>query len=324
MSETTSAPSTASTQATSAATSTPTSTPTTSSTSKGADYTPTTSQESQKSQIATEQIGEPSAEQVEQAIAKMYKVQIDGKEMEVDETELIKGYQRARASAMKFEEAARMRQQANRLLETLQKDPLSILTNEKLGINFDDIAERHLLRKLEDQMLSPEERAARDRDAKLKEYEAREQERQEQEYQRQFEQAKNTARQDYERRFIEVLDKVNIPKTADTVSRMARYMQEALRRGMEPDIYDVADLVKEDLQAEQRAIISAASDDKLEQILGQENVEKIRKSLLAKVQPQAQNIQPITSAKPAQKADNANTHMDEFEWKQYIRKKAGL
>lgn len=317
----TSAPSTASTPTTTPAA---TSTPSTPTTSKGSDYIPTTSQNSQNSQFATEQTGEPSTEQVEQAIAKMYKVQIDGKEMEVDETELLKGYQRARAANQRFEEASRMRQQANRLLETLQKDPLSILTNEKLGINFDDIAERHLLRKLEDQMLTPEQRAARDRDAKLKEYETREQERQEQEYQRQFEQAKNTARQDYERRFIEVLDKVNVPKTADTVSRMARYMQEALRRGMEPDIYDVADLVKEDLQAEQRAIISAASDDNLEQILGQENVEKIRKSLLAKVQPQAQNIQQVASAKPAQKADNSNTHMDEFEWKQYIRKRAGI
>lgn len=255
------------------------------------------------------------------AEVRRFKVTIDGSESEVDESELIKGYQRARAANQRFEEAAKLRRQADQLLQTLKTDPLSILTNPNLGVNFDEIAEKHLLAKLENEMLSPEERKAREVQRELEQYKRAEAERAEQEQARQFEVAKSQARANYERQFVEVLEKTGLPRTGETVARMARYLSEGLRAGAEPDLYDVAQLVREDMLAEQRSLIGSASDDKLEELLGSNTVEKIRKALLNKVSGQP-GVKP--RAQPQSPVESPKQGMDPQEWKAWIRKRAGI
>jgi hypothetical protein len=239
----------------------------------------------------------------------------------VDESELIKGYQRARAANQRFEEAAKLRRQADQLLESLRTDPASLLTHPSLGINFDEIAERHLLAKLENEMLSPEERKSREMQRELERYKQAEAKQREQDEARQFEVAKNQARANYERQFVEVLEKTGLPRTGETVARMARYLSEGLRGGVEPDMYDVAEMVREDMLAEQRALIGSAPDDRLEELLGAETVEKVRKALLNKVanQPGAPKREVTQRSEPT-----PSKGMDPFEWGEYIRRRAGL
>lgn len=297
--------------------------PSSSSPSSSPDRIPASAGESQSQPQTPAEGQQTSGETPEQQAVRKFKVTIDGVDSEVDEAELLKGYQRARAANQRFEEAAKIRRQADQLIAALQQDPISLLTNPKLGINFDEIAEKHLLRKLENEMLTPEQRQAREMQEKLSQYEQQEAKRQEELQAQQFEAAKHQARADYERRFVEVLDKANIPKTAETVSRMARYLQESLRRGYEPDLYDVADMVREDMLAEQRALLAAVPDDRLDSVLGEESLEKVRKALLAKVQGGVTGVNQPPVAKPQQQ-ERVPKHMDEFEWRQYIRQKAGL
>lgn len=256
-----------------------------------------------------------------QAEARRFKVQVDGKEMEVEEQELLKGYQRARAAQQRFDEAARMRQQTEQFLQSLQKDPLSVLTNPKLGLNMEQIAEQILLRKLEDQTMTPEQREQRDRNAKLAQYEAQERERQEAEKRQQYEATKENARREYNRQFIDVLGKAGVPPTADTVARMARYLQHGLKQGAEPDLYHVAELVKEDLLAEQARLIDAIPDDQIEQRLTPQAVEKIRKALLKKTETPF-SPQPQKAAQPPRQ--DAPPRLDEYDFWDEIRRRNGF
>jgi hypothetical protein len=248
-------------------------------------------------------------------------VQVDGETFEVDEAELVKGYQRARASAKRFEEASKLQKTAQRVLEALQSDPMSILSHPSLGINAREVAERYLLSQIENEMLTPEQRQAKAEREELDRYRNEQRERAEAEKKAHFENLKGQYASQYERQFTEVMDKTGVPKTAETVARMAKYLRQAVANGHEPDLYDVAELVKEDIAAEQRAVYGSLEGDKLLQILGDDVAEKVRKAQLAKLQgapgipshaPQAPQSRPV---------DDTPKRMNEHEWREAMRRK---
>jgi hypothetical protein len=53
-----------------------------------------------------------------------FKVKVDGEESEVDQEELIRGYQLARTSHKRFQEASQYKKDADRIIESLDKDPI--------------------------------------------------------------------------------------------------------------------------------------------------------------------------------------------------------
>jgi len=53
-----------------------------------------------------------------------FKVKVDGEEQEVDQEELIRGYQLARTSHKRFQDAAQYKKDADRIIEALDKDPI--------------------------------------------------------------------------------------------------------------------------------------------------------------------------------------------------------
>lgn len=53
-----------------------------------------------------------------------FKVKVDGEEQEVDQEELIRGYQLARTSHKRFQEASQYKKDADRIIEALDKNPL--------------------------------------------------------------------------------------------------------------------------------------------------------------------------------------------------------
>lgn len=53
-----------------------------------------------------------------------FKVKVDGEESEVDQEELVRGYQLARTSHKRFQEASQYKKDADKIIESLDKDPI--------------------------------------------------------------------------------------------------------------------------------------------------------------------------------------------------------
>ena len=84
---------------------------------------------------------------------RMFKVKINGEDIEVSEEELKAGYQTRKASDEKFREAAMSKKQAEEFINLLRTNPRKVLSNPNLGIDVRKFAEEYLVEQMEDEMM---------------------------------------------------------------------------------------------------------------------------------------------------------------------------
>lgn len=156
-----------------------------------------------------------------------------------------------------------------------------------------------LLEELETEMLDPKEK-------ELREYKRREEEwkqareREEQARRQAEEEARaNEYSQRIEAEIMQVLDSSNLPKTRDTVIRIADYLLKGLDRGISLEPKQVVQLVREDIQREIDAVLSSATEDQLIEILGEERLKKIRQADLKRLKTAPKPQRVIEEDEPA-------------------------
>lgn len=241
--------------------------------------------------------------------ARKYKVKVDDAEREVDEAELLRGYSHAQSANQRFQEASKIRKQAETFIERLKSDPKSILTNPKLGIDFRKIAEEYVLEQMEAESLTPEERERKTEKGELEKYRSAEQQKKAEADAAQLEQVKNHYRQDYQKKFIGALETQGLPKTEFTVKRMAYYQEQAILREYELEPSALAELVREDYMKEFSALFGSYEDgEAMIKFLGEGNTNKIRKSDLARFK--SQQGQPRQVSQPKHDASKPRQVMD--------------
>ena len=279
--------------------------------------------------------GEKPAEQKkppEQAEARKFKVKVDGQELEVDEKELVTGYQRAAAANKKFEQAAALQKSMTAFVEKLRADPLSVLTDQRLGLNFREVAEKFLIDQLQQEQMTPEQRELHDARKKLTAYEESQKKQREAQEAAELEQRTNEWAQQIEKQFSESIKKVGVPLNERTISLMAQLAEQAenenevrSQRGLPPLEYNsdlLADAVKRYLAQEKRQLLESMDPDEMRAFLGKERLDKIRQADVARAragQPARPKAVPQASAKP--KTDRH--YVTEEELDQSVGKRVG-
>jgi hypothetical protein len=76
-----------------------------------------------------------------------FKVKIDGAEMEVDEDEVVRGYQRGAAARKRFEEANKRAEEVEARLKAIKDNPWALV--EQAGLNPDELAQQRILALME-------------------------------------------------------------------------------------------------------------------------------------------------------------------------------
>lgn len=238
---------------------------------------------------------------------KPVKLKYGDEEIEVGSLDqLTKIAQKGLGAERKFQEAASIRKQAEKLVATLKDNPIEILRHPALRDKMIEAAQDLLFEHIQHEQMSAEERARLQEREELERYRRSEQERKAQEEQRQREEMKERYRQDYERQFIDALGEGGIPKSDWAVTRMAQYMRQAIKNGMSNITpKDVVHLVKRDWQQAQADLYGQLDGEKLIQMLGPDIAEKIRKADVAKLtqkKPQAQQqARSVEAAEPRQR-----------------------
>jgi hypothetical protein len=266
--------------------------------------------------VPTEGVKEPTEPRQQ-----MYKVKIDGVETEVDLRTLTSEYQKGKGSEKRFQEAQRMRAQAEQFISALQTNPIDVLTNPNLGIDFRKVAEDYLYAQIQSEMMSPEERAQKEQVSELERYRAQEQQRVEQQREQRANQMRDKYANEYTEKFTSALQETGLPKTNWTVSRMANYMQQALQSGIDADVKDIAALVKEDYMTEQKELFSNLDGDKLIETFGEDMAKKIRQADLAKLKSASG---PKSSGQPIPKPAQRDQRMDRADWIKSLKQTNGL
>ena len=198
----------------------------------------------------------PAAVQAE--IRKM-KLKLDGKDVELPESEVIAYAQQGKVATQRFKEAAQMRADAEQLMQFAKANPEEFF--KKTGMNPREWAEKYLLAEIQREAMSPEQRKIREIEEENQRYKSKEQQENEAR-KRQAEEAKTKEYHDsYEKMFVTALNESGLPKTPFTIARMAKLQQLNIKNGYELSSSQLAKIVREDYVAEQKSILGGLDGD---------------------------------------------------------------
>lgn len=251
--------------------------------------------------------GETKAE----TAARLYKVNVDGQELEVDEDELRRGYAHNKAAAKRMEEAAMTRKEAEQVLRIFKENPREAF--KLLGQDARKFAEQVISDELNEAMLTPQQKELRDYKRKVEAYES-ESRRAKEEYERQQLEA-DIARhtEAIQRDIISTLETAGLPKTERTVGRIVYYMQSALQAGYNVTPKDVIDQVRQDYKYDLNALLGGLPDDALEAFIGSDNYRKIAKSTVKAAKGSAPTVpKSVNQNRPAKEEKKVLAPKDFF------------
>ena len=258
----------------------------------------------------------------EKPVSKKYTVVINGREEIVDESTLLRGYQRQKAANELFEKASVLRKEAEAKEKLAKENPIEFF--KKLGLNDDQItklAEDHIASKLKHDMLSDDERKLKEKESELEVYRQREKEREDTEKNTTFEAQKQKLRDEYDKQISSAITKAELPPHPMIVARVAYYMREALKNGLQ-DITpeDGIDMVKREL-TDQFIYLFRDYDDiaKLEKIIPKEFFNRLRQYDLSKLKNPLQT--KTAAGTPAIEPLPIKKKLTKEEFKQRIRER---
>lgn len=249
---------------------------------------------------------EVKAKEVKGSDGELFKVKIDGVEEELTKDQLIRYAQMGKSGQKAMQERAELRKSIESFIEALKANPESVL-EEDLGLNMDEIAQRRLARRLEEEALSPEEKERRALKKELEEIKSRYAKEKEEQERAAYESEVAKYEAELETQVTEAFEKHQLPKKPIFLSRMADLLEEAYSRNLNVTPVQIAAAIKEDWLNETKSALGAFDDDALESMLGSEIVSRLRKSQLKKVK-----AAPSIKTKPTVEAIKADEKPKEF------------
>lgn len=246
---------------------------------------------------------------------KKFKLKVDGQELEeeidlADEESLKRHLQMSKAAQKRMSEAAKARRDAEELIGMFKGDIKSVLKQaDKLGKSPAQVRkelEEYFAEQLEEEMLSPEQKAVKEAQRIIREREEEQKRAVQEREAREKQELQQRYAEDYDRKITEALSSGGVPKTARTVKRMAELMYKNLDMGLDLEPQHLATLVKEDYLNEMREMLGAADGDTLLKLLGDDTANKIRKADLARLKTskslfERKEVRPIQQPEQPQK-----------------------
>jgi hypothetical protein len=226
------------------------------------------------------------AEEIKKQLKKL-KIKYNNKEEELeydpdDEEFMRKQFQMAKLGTAKSQDYSQLEKEVIAFVDELRKNPRKALANPSIGVDIKKLAAEIIQEEIEASQKSPQElerdkleselRALKDERNKEKEvFRAKELERlQEQEF----------------GRYSGLMDKAfkdhNVPKNDYMTKRIADYMIMGLQENMKLEPSDVLPLVKDEMMSDLKDMFAVMPADALKEVIGKENLDKIRKYNLSK------------------------------------------
>lgn len=236
--------------------------------------------------------------------------------------------QRDMAADEKFQEAAKKRTEMDTLIKKIKEDPAALRQFLKMttGEEPSKIFERELARELEELTLDPKEKELRAMKAKLEEYEKKEAKAREEQEQAKRKQAEDFWAKKYDEDISSALKSSGLPLNEDTIRYAAEIMLSQIEvsgdDSYDPPMEIVMDLVRERYVGEFSRFSKTADVEKLLEILGDEQIEKLSKAAKSKrkspvnLDPSKQTIADGSSAQPEKKAWKSRSEFEDkiAEW----------
>lgn len=266
----------------------------------------------------------------EAAAKKAYKLKVGGKDVEVDESELLKRAQMGYSADEKWQEASKLRKQVEGFIQLMQRDPTKAL--EQMGYDVDKMAEDRIRAKIEEMQKSPEQL---EREKMQRELQAMKDERERERTEAQEREKKQLQDQyaiEVENDISAALDnnEFGFPKTPYVVKRIADTMMLAIQEGIRTNnarlksvsAKDVLPIVRDEILSELRETYSVAPDEVFEQLIGKDRLNKYRRGKIKKTVTKPSSASDIksTGTKELQRLQDQQAPAKKLSSKDFFKK----
>lgn len=271
-----------------------------------------------KAVVESVKTGEPTP-----ATPKKYKVKVDNQEMEVDESTLVNDYQLRKLSDKKRSEAEKVLAEYKKLQEVSQKDPIKFM--KAMGVDFDDLATKHLTRKAEEAMMDPKERELQQAKAEAEQYKkwvAEQKAKQEQTAKEaQIAQERSKIHSEIIQAIEETKDSLGLPVDEELVIAIAQKMLLQDKKQKPLNAKEALPKAYESQQKYLKAIAGKMEGEALVKWLGDDVAKKIRKYDLAQLKAKRAAAQPQQNALVKPKEDLKKPAPAYKTWSQFKKER---
>ena len=203
---------------------------------------------------------------------------------------LIQLAQKGMGADKKFSDASRQRDELIQVIGDL-KDPTKLFPLlEKMGHNTRKITEDFLLAELEKEQMTTEQREVLDLRKKIKNMEDADSLKKTEDEKQEVSVTEAKYRAEFDKQFTEALKDEDIPKTKESVAKMAYYMEAAMNEGTDISARDAASLVKQDMESYYKDMAKNLEPEQLIKLFGEDLPKKFKNFDLSKITtPQDKN-----------------------------------
>lgn len=210
-----------------------------------------------------------------------WEVTVNGKKLLLSKDEMAKGYGTFQAAQEKFQEAARLRKEAESKLSKLKQNPLeAFIEAGGSESTFRELAEEYLYGKIQYEKMTPEEQEL----YQLRKYKEEQESRRQAEAKRQEEESISKQaehlRDNYAKNFTKALSSAGLQPTEKAIARIAQVQLDALEQGYEMPVEAAVELYKEQSSRDVMEYFGALTTEQLIEALGP-RVKDIRKHEVA-------------------------------------------
>jgi len=221
-------------------------------------------------------------------LEKEFRLKVNGKEVVEkidlnDEQRIIKALQMEKAAQEAFQKAsarekelAAMNQQLDQFFELLKTKPLEVLMNPELGLNAEELANKILDMKIEDEMKDPKDKELEAAKAKLAEFEKKEREAKEEAEKLRLEKLQSEYEKEVSESINAAIEEGELPESPYILSKFAYLLDVAIERKLDVNPKDLIPIVKEAYLKDMRGMIGKLPDEIVEEIVNPDRIRNIR------------------------------------------------
>lgn len=255
-----------------------------------------------------------------QSLLKKFKLKVDGEEIEeeidlADEARLVKELQLARAAKKRMAEAQDEKRKLFELAKQFE-NPEELLL--KMGDKGNEIAEKILLKKLQAEMMSPEQRQLIELQEKLARYEQQEKALKEKEENERISQLESREVEKQQKVIIDALTKTGLPPSPELVKRAAALQLKNLELGLELDSYDLAQEIMSETTNLIKSLVKSSEGESLLKLLGDDAAKKIRKYDIEKLKEKQKSGSTKSLTQTSMPETKKRTYQTMDEWRNEI------
>ncbi len=228
-----------------------------------------------------EESGEEDSKETEEP--ETVNIKVYGKEIPVTHDQLIRLAQKGMASDQSWKDAETKRQELLSVINEM-KDPQKIFPLlEKMGHNTRKLTEDHILQQYERETMSAEEKALYEREQRVAAQEKAQAANKNKQNQEILAVKEQEALEHYDKEFSEAITEVEIPKTEESIAKMAHYMESSLLNGVEISAKQAALLVRDDMSRHYSELAEKATPEQLIKLFGDKLPKKFKNYDLSKI-----------------------------------------